>query len=887
MKKFACLFPLLGFLFSISLLFPRPVLADECSDCIRDFGIYSCGLICYPSCPYFSWVETDMGDCSAMADESICCTASGGCSGTACGNVSQWTWCYKSGCQKIANISIPGACLFRYRYSYSNCGATDTCLGSPYLYAGQCSSSGCTVGGRYKVCCNADGTVDGNCNGGQFTGTCPSGTSTKFCGWGSYPACDAPNVCGSETPTIPPGATPPPGATQPPPQSCPYWCQNAGSPCPAGCTTESGTCDNGGPCCKCPPTPIPPTNCGSFNVTVPENICIEDGVNIVVRQHQDIKMPWINVEIDQPNGTVLPPGVVACRAGDFSKPGGDRSCFWDTMHIENAYNYSDFNQDLHPPNLTGPYPIPPNRYQVSVVYTGFGKCGWQKVTKDTNLDYCYYEAIGGRVTDATKTTEPKGIAGVQIEVYNLDDNKKGDSVTNGNGYWSVNDLVRAGQLYSVRVTGNQASPQTAPSGYLPPAKTNEAGWNWDYCDNATPGTNPRADTPLGSLSYECQKADSGIDCASDNGVRDKRCSFSYNPSLPCPTSLNAVCNANGTATFSWTAVTGAVSYTLRVNKDPYDVWNPVVVPPNSDGTRDFAAGPTTNFFTHPLAGGVNWQWSIHPIAVGEIYSPWQPNVCYAPILNCLAIIPTSVPLVGWFQTTGGDIQAQDSISSPIPALATYKFLSLKGGGGSPGVVGYGDSLTLAPAGEVVWQAKTTYAGSTIGFDYLANRLGVEKEDDFAGEDIDISALLSGVYYSSAETTKNISGVFPTDEKIVIFAVGDVKVADDIIVNPGDFFALITKGDITFSGDPPYVVRKAQGFFLADGAINILTSGNPDQDFEGQGSFVGWGGINLTRDLGPGNQNRNPAETFIERPDFYINAPSSFKLTNSYFKEIEP
>ncbi len=123
--------------------------------------------------------------------------------------------------------------------------------------------------------------------------------------------------------------------------------------------------------------------------------------------------------------------------------------------------------------------------------------------------------------------------------------------------------------------------------------------------------------------------------------------------LPCPTSLNAVCNANGTATFSWTAVTGAVSYTLRANKDPYNVWSPVLAP--SDGTDDFAAGPTTNTFTNPLARGVNWQWSIHPVKEGEVYSPWQPNVCYADILNCPPPKECSISIPRNTFTQGEDI----------------------------------------------------------------------------------------------------------------------------------------------------------------------------------------------------------------------------------------
>ncbi|MBI2326323.1 hypothetical protein HYU91_02960, partial [Candidatus Collierbacteria bacterium] len=47
-------------------------------------------------------------------------------------------------------------------------------------------------------------------------------------------------------------------------------------------------------------------------------------------------------------------------------------------------------------------------------------------------------------------------------------------------------------------------------------------------------------------------------------------------------------------------------------------------------------------------------------------------------------------------------------------------------------------------------------------------------------------------------------------------------------------------------------------------------------FVGNGSFVGWNSISLSRDQGGAN-NTIPAEKFTFRPDLLINAPESMRM----------
>jgi hypothetical protein len=57
-------------------------------------------------------------------------------------------------------------------------------------------------------------------------------------------------------------------------------------------------------------------------------------------------------------------------------------------------------------------------------------------------------------------------------------------------------------------------------------------------------------------------------------------------------------------------------------------------------------------------------------------------------------------------------------------------------------------------------------------------------------------------------------------------------------------------------------------------------------FAGAGSFVGWTGINLTRDMGGAN-NLGPAEKFTYRPDMMLNAPTPMKIYTKKFSPFVP
>ncbi|RJR24759.1 hypothetical protein C4578_02460 [Candidatus Microgenomates bacterium] len=237
----------------------------------------------------------------------------------------------------------------------------------------------------------------------------------------------------------------------------------------------------------------------------------------------------------------------------------------------------------------------------------------------------------------------------------------------------------------------------------------------------------------------------------------------------------------------------------------------------------------------------------------------------------------------WWQTGDGDVHAQGSITSSIPDTCSggcSPYLSLAGSGGDPGVASYGSSVDTGEGGSISannWQANTSF-GTTTGFDYLANKLEIDKTNDFSGN-IDLGALANGTYYSSQgrSLSGNVNG-----KKIVVFVNGDVTVTSNINVDVGGFLAIISSGSITFNSS----VTAAEGFFLADNAITVAAGSSA---FRGEGSFIArsGGGISFGRDLGGATNRTTPSELFVSRPDLYVNAPREFLIGPSLFRELAP
>ncbi len=509
-----------------------------------------------------------------------------------------------------------------------------------------------------------------------------------------------------------------------------------------------------------------------------------------------------------------------------------------------------------------------NRTCVKVDGSGSNQC--------VNTSDCF-NVIGGKIVNS-QTDE--GIGGIAVSVYNDYNKQTSYTQTNSSGYWSVSSLVVDGDFYAVRIGS------TTPLGYLGSAKT------------TTSVTTCSLDSGVGCTSYENQwSSHTERDCGTG-------CNFAYDPE-----SVNPICNINGSLSATvgvpqTYSVTGneIVPNWVYINYSPTGDSSTRVriasIPPASFGSTPYpfeVTFPTigTYFLTcdvyraNPYALCTGHPWCIDWVpSFSELgfYTISQTMDCVAlDYSDCGSndVIPVTVRGIGpWFQTIGGDIQAQRDMSSQIPAGALEKYLSLTGGGSTPGVVGYGEDLNTGEgdASEKLWTANTAYLGTSFGFKYFFNQMRVDTSNEYS-EDLSISdSEVNGIYYFGSDLV--INEAFPAGKKIIIFVNGNVSITNNLVVPSDSFLAIVSSGNINFSEN----VTQAQGFFLADG--NITVEGPDGGQFQGEGSFVAKNGIVFSRDLGDTNET-TPAELFSQRPDLYINAPASFKISSSYFREVEP
>ena len=108
--------------------------------------------------------------------------------------------------------------------------------------------------------------------------------------------------------------------------------------------------------------------------------------------------------------------------------------------------------------------------------------------------------------------------------------------------------------------------------------------------------------------------------------------------------------------------------------------------------------------------------------------------------------------------------------------------------------------------------------------------------------------------------------------------------------------LVSSGSITFDArlghdDPNNLEAVVEGIYIADGQIIVASTGTGDKRFIGEGTFVGWSGVELQRDFGPGGRralnNQLPVELFRHRPDLVTAAPTEFMRSRIDWQQVNP
>jgi len=279
--------------------------------------------------------------------------------------------------------------------------------------------------------------------------------------------------------------------------------------------------------------------------------------------------------------------------------------------------------------------------------------------------------------------------------------------------------------------------------------------------------------------------------------------------------------------------------------------------------------------------------------------------------------------LSWWQARGGSIYAartsSPAIQSIVPGLtcseptcSPYLLALIQGlitaetdgvvitGGGSVQADGY-----YTPRNLVAIGARLTRYTEGYDFFYRRTTLGSSPTDQFAGQHGDAQKpVASGIYFSSQDTIIQQPWTITAGESYIIFVDGTLTFQDPtnvgslITVEEGGFIAFIANADIIIDqtvghADPASTTPNLEGIYVADDLLTVAQDGDintADRRFIGAGTFVGWGGVDLQRDLdangGGTTYNQTiPAETFIYRPDLLFNTPEEMLSPHSIWQEV--
>lgn len=269
---------------------------------------------------------------------------------------------------------------------------------------------------------------------------------------------------------------------------------------------------------------------------------------------------------------------------------------------------------------------------------------------------------------------------------------------------------------------------------------------------------------------------------------------------------------------------------------------------------------------------------------------------------------------GWWQVVGGNVYADKGLGSAIPSTVPvaeqYLILPDSTAGNRLGLLSYGlpkplQMLGPNPNAQVssrLWEKESKYAGQYYNWDFYNVRFNIFTKTPWGdGQAINYTDDDSGTAVKGYQIFKSDQSITsfafsptasPVPQKAIFHVSGDVLVTDNIIVPPGAFLAVIAKGSITFAPN----VTRADGWYVADNIQvpckdldGLGGCDKTDVPFAGNGSFIGWGSIDLSRDLGGGaaGNNTQPAEKFTYRVDLFNNAPDPMKFYKKWYKPFIP
>lgn len=328
--------------------------------------------------------------------------------------------------------------------------------------------------------------------------------------------------------------------------------------------------------------------------------------------------------------------------------------------------------------------------------------------------------------------------------------------------------------------------------------------------------------------------------------------------------------------------------------------------------------PSPNGVTVTLNPGVN------RVTGDTLYCTCPDNCTYTNVPTPVAangnlpfFVSNIPPLQAWYQVINGNIYSgassgialRDVIPSTTcqtpgckPALAVLDTSNTSNSDGIPltagGTVDTGGfntqrAGTLAMVGTATSRFKENYA-----YFYRQTGLPFSPVDDFAATSTDARkpVVVKDVYFRQGDLRIEQPWTVNAGEKYIIMIDGNLTVADIanagqlINVQPGGFLAFITSGNITFEASVGHsnlalTTANVAGIYIADGIISTSTGGaGTDRRFIGEGTFVGWTGVSLVREIDRVSGQTTPSEQFRYRPDFMVSLPNLLRRPHIIWQE---
>ncbi len=378
-------------------------------------------------------------------------------------------------------------------------------------------------------------------------------------------------------------------------------------------------------------------------------------------------------------------------------------------------------------------------------------------------------------------------------------------------------------------------------------------------------------------------------------------------------------NYAGTITITAINNTTGISYPVTVSGGNYTTdTGGVKKLPGGQYTIDFSSLPSSYRFTYP---GITVPPSGHSLIVNVGTSCSFPLSSEAScssedIIDLNAGVTPNV--VSWFQSAGSDMRWDSGFTGHL-TLPSGKYASIPGLGGMPGIIFSGASTfgqqtqasqtfnwqVGSPANPEVFT--TTHSLVPTSYRFLQETIQRSGITPTAIGSIDNSTT-HGIYKVGGDLTINSPVTFGPGN-FIILVDNNLNINAKIRVPVGSTVIFSAKGNITVNrtvgeatastacdiathaGCSIEGLYSADNNFIVDGQNNC--SIGPDLRLNIAGSVIANAGRPQTtgtfvnnRTLCAGNTS-NPAVSFVERPDFMLNYPSTVTQTTRTWQDVAP